>query len=424
MLRAITQRERAMTATPLPDVMGLATALGLGLLVGLVRERASQGADTNTVAGLRTHALLALVGAVGITLGSAVLAVVLAGVALVTALSYRRSSVADAGMTGEVTLLLTPLLGALAMQTAPLAAALGVVIAGLLQAKSSLHRISRDLLTDEEVHDGLLLLASALVVLPLLPNTPIDPWGVLRPQTLWRLVVLVMGVGMLGHVALRAVGARWGWPLAGFFAGLVSSTAAVAGYGGSARQQPQLAAYAAAAALLANLASLMLMMAVVGSLSPALLKSAGWPLAAASAALALGSWLALYGVARDGAAPPPLRTRSFRLGHAMLVAVAITLVLLVAALAQQHVGTSGAVITAAIAALAEWHAAAASLAQMSVARALTIDQASTGLIVLLATSTLAKTAIAFASGGRRYGLWVGGGLLAMVLSAAVAALLD
>src|SRR3546814_8066730 len=62
------------------------------------------------------------------------------------------------------------------------------------------------------------LLASALVVLPLLPGEAVDPWGVLRPDAVWRLVVLVMGIGVLGHIAQRAAGTRWGLPLAGSFA--------------------------------------------------------------------------------------------------------------------------------------------------------------------------------------------------------------
>ena len=67
-----------------------------------------------------------------------------------------------------------------------------------------------------------------VVVLPLLPKQPIDPWGVLQPYALWRIVVLIMGVGMLGHIALRVVGTFWGLPLTGFFSGFVSSTAASA----------------------------------------------------------------------------------------------------------------------------------------------------------------------------------------------------
>src|SRR3546814_19918377 len=90
------------------------------------------------------------------------------------------------------------------------------------------------------LHDALPI--SALVVLPLLPSAAVDPWGVLRPDAVWRLVVLVMGVGVLGHIAQRAAGTRWGLPLAGFFAGFVSSTAAVAGYGAVVRQQPRSAA--------------------------------------------------------------------------------------------------------------------------------------------------------------------------------------
>lgn len=404
----------------LPNVMGLATAIGLGLLIGLVRERGHNGSEATAVAGLRTHALLALLGAMAITVSVAVLSVLLAGIALLTAVSYRRSSAADPGLTGEVAVLLTPILGAVAISEPALAAALGVVIAGLLQAKSTLHRFSRELLTEAEVHDGLALLASALVILPLLPDVPIDPWGVLRPQAVWRLVVLVMGVGMIGHIALRAIGARWGLPVAGFFAGFVSSTAVVASYGSQAREQPESTPYAVTAALLANLASLILMALIVGSLAPALLVRAGLPLAAAAVALLVGAALGLSGALRDGIQPPPLRSRSFRVSYALLLAVAITAIALLAAIAQARLGTAGAITTAALAALAEWHAAAAGLAQLAVADALSDGQAAAGLVLLLITSTVAKTVIAFASGGKRYGYRVGAGLLFMVLGAVVA----
>ena len=117
-----------------------------------------------------------------------------------------------------------------------LATALGVTAAALLQAKRQLKNLSRNIITEQEIKDGLLLLAAALVVMPLLPTEALDPWGVLRPRTIWKIVVLVMGTGMLGHVALRMVGARWGLAVAGFFAGFASSTAATASFG-ARRQQ-------------------------------------------------------------------------------------------------------------------------------------------------------------------------------------------
>ena len=138
----------------------LLTALGLGLLIGTVRER--QQADA--LAGVRTHALAALLGAIALHLGTAEF---LIGLGLVTGLvliGYWRSSEADRGLTGEIALMLTTLLGALSLEHPTLAAGLGVIAAALLYAKASLHRLTRELLSEREVHDGLILLASALIV--------------------------------------------------------------------------------------------------------------------------------------------------------------------------------------------------------------------------------------------------------------------
>src|SRR5690606_15496 len=182
--------------------------------------------------------------------------------------------------------------------------ALAVVASILLQAKQPLHRLVRESIREGELRDALLLAAAALVVLPLLPDHPIDPWGALRPALLWKFVVLVMAVGMLGHVALRAVGARWGLAIAGFFAGFASSTAAVAGFGGRVREQPALRTSAVAAALLSNVASLLLFAAILGVGAPHLLQSMALPLAAAGLVLLAGGALGLR--SPDGAARPRL----------------------------------------------------------------------------------------------------------------------
>ncbi|PIQ38168.1 MAG: hypothetical protein COW59_03265 [Lysobacterales bacterium CG17_big_fil_post_rev_8_21_14_2_50_64_11] len=409
-----------MPCTQAPSIIGLATAAGIGLLIGLVRERA-HAEQTQPIAGLRTHALAALAGAIAFWMGTAVLVVLLAGLVVMTALGYQRSRQNDPGLTGEVTLLLTPLLGALAMQAAPLAAGLGVASAVLLQAKASLHRFSRVLLSEQEVHDGLVLLASALVVLPLLPSAAVDPWGVLRPAAVWRLVVLVMGVGVLGHIAQRAAGARWGLPLAGFFAGFVSSTAVVAGYGATVRQRPELAAYAASAALLSNLASLLLMVAVVAVVSPALLAASALPLAAAGAALLVSAGIGLRATGVAAGEPPPLSSHSFQVRYAVGLALAISMVLLISAVLTRALGNTGALIATSIAALAEWHAAAASLAQLAAADALPLATARCGLLLLLVASAVAKTALAFVLGDRGYGVRVAAGLWGMVAAAAIVA---
>ena len=226
------------------------TALGIGLLIGAIRERHS----AEPMAGLRTHTLVAIVGVVSMQLGmGAYIAAVLAVGALAVA-GYMRNDPDDLGLTGEVALLVNVSLAGLAYTDQVLATALGVTAAALLQAKRQLKNLSRNIITEQEIKDGLLLLAAALVVMPLLPTEALDPWGVLRPRTIWKIVVLVMGTGMLGHVALRMVGARWGLAVAGFFAGFASSTAATASFGARAKADSKVLMAASSAAILANLA--------------------------------------------------------------------------------------------------------------------------------------------------------------------------
>ena len=253
-------------------------ALGLGLLNGVIRER-RHGNDSE-IAGTRTHALVAVLGFVAWGLGVPTFVACLVLVGALTVSGYQKTADQDRGLTGEVALLVSMVLGALAFQDPHRAVAVGVVCAILLYAKQPLHRFSKELVSERELQDALMLAAAALVVLPLLPQGALDPWGVLKPYTLWRIVVLVMAVGMVGHVAMRAVGVRWGLPIAGFFSGFASSTATVAGMGHRARTDPGMAAPAAAAALLANIASLLLFGAVIGAASPDLLNALKWPLLA------------------------------------------------------------------------------------------------------------------------------------------------
>jgi uncharacterized membrane protein (DUF4010 family) len=401
-------------------ISGLLTALGIGLLIGVVREHREP--EGPIMAGVRTHALAAILAAVAIGFGLwALLAVLVLTGTLATA-SYLRTAPDDPGLTSEIALLVTAMLAALARFEPTIAVALAVVAALLVYAKRPLEHLARRVISPREVADALLLAAAALVVLPFLPDQPVDPWGVLVPATLWRLVVLVMAVGMLGHVAVRLVGGRRGLLLAGFFAGFASSTAAVAGFGQRARSQPEQRPIAVAAALLANLASLLLFVAVIFAGSPALLQRLAWPLAAAAAVL-LAAGLLAWRRDRGGMdTVEPAASSAFRLSHALLFAAVIAVVLLASTLLQRVLGDAGAIAAPMAAALVELHAGAASIAQLDAVGALAPDSARWGTIGLLAASAVGKSVVAFTSGDRRYALGVAAGLLAMVAAAAVAAL--
>ncbi|MGH8029665.1 MAG: MgtC/SapB family protein [Arenimonas sp.] len=397
----------------------MATALGLGLLVGAVRER-RQG-QWRIAAGLRTHAIAALAGVVGHALGVPVLVAVLVSVSALGALSYLRGNPQETGITGEVALLLTTLLGGLALVSPALAGGLGVVLAVLLHAKAPMHRLARERLSEREVHDGLILLASALVVLPLLPDQTLGPFAVFNPRKLWLLVVLVMVISALGHVVLRAIGNRWGLAVAGFFAGYVSSTAAVAGFGQKVRETPSLLSAAVGAAMFANLASISLFVPILLALAPDLLTYVGPTLAAAAAVVLVGGLLGLRGAGDDATASPTSENRMFRFNHALGFALLVTVVLFVSAALNHWLGAQGAITAAVLAALAEAHAAMATVGNLYTGGVLDPAQARWTIVGLLGASALSKSILAFASGGRGYGLRVALGLLLMVIAAGATA---
>lgn len=404
------------------SLAGLAAAIGLGLLIGVVRERADPD-PSHTIAGIRTHVLVALAGALGAALGTAVLVVVLLLVGALAVASYVKSSLHDPGLTGEVALVTTTLMAALAQWHPSFAAGLSVIAASVLYAKRPLHDLVRQGISEQELQDVLLLAGAALVVLPLLPTVAIDAWGVLIPARLWRLVVLILAVGMAGHIALRLVGARWGLPLAGFLSGFASSTAAVAGFGHRARAQPEYVAAAASGALFANLGSLVLFGGVIAAAAPELWQAAFVPLAIAGGALILVASVGLFRRTNLEGLPQERAPRALKLSHALLLTGLMALLLVVSAWLQRQYGTSGVMAATSAVALAEVHAAAASIAQLAVNGSMAVGTATWGLVLLLAVSAIAKSAVAFISGGNAYGLRVALGMMAVPVASGLWVLL-
>ncbi|MCB1566004.1 MAG: MgtC/SapB family protein, partial [Xanthomonadales bacterium] len=134
-----------------PDFRGLAVAVGVGLLVGLERERRHGNDGIEHVAGIRTFALLAVVGVVSSWLGVVAQAMVLFAVASLAVIAYVRETSGDRGLTTEVAMLAITLLGMLSTPYPEWSAGLGVLVAVLLAAKTTMHRFSRQVLTAGEV---------------------------------------------------------------------------------------------------------------------------------------------------------------------------------------------------------------------------------------------------------------------------------
>ena len=213
----------------------LAVSLAIGLLIGLERERRKGEGSTRAAAGLRTFGLVGLLGGVAAQIGGGGFLVLAGAFVVLGALAaYWLGDRKDPGLTGEVALVMTYVLGVLAQTRPAVAFEAGIVVAALLAFRAPLHRMVRDKITDQELLDALTFAIAAVVILPLLPDRPVDPLGLLNPFTLWRLAVVAMGLSFLGYVAQRLLGGRHGLLVAGLAAGFVSSTAAVAAMGARA----------------------------------------------------------------------------------------------------------------------------------------------------------------------------------------------
>ena len=393
-------------------------ALVVGLVIGAEREqRLAEGA--HPAAGIRTFAITALLGAIARALDEpVVLAVLGGGVALAAIVSYVAGDRTDPGLTSEIALVLTFALGALALDRPFVALAAGITTALLLAFRARIHDVVREVLSPAELRDALIVAAAAIVILPLLPDRTVDPWGVLNAFTLWRLVVLILGIHLAAHVAQRMLGARWGLRVAGLASGFVSSSATIAAMGAKAKEGEEHVQGAVAAATASSVATFVQLAILVTAASPALMGPAMTIPLAAGGLAALG-FAARYAIrsarSHKGVAAAPGRAVDLR--GALAFAVLVTIVSVGATLIGREVGALGVVIAATIAAFADSHAAAASVASMHAGGNLATSAAVLGVLACVSTNSVTKLVLAAASGPRAYSVPVAIGVVIALAAA-------
>ncbi len=389
---------------------GFAAALGAGLLIGIERERRKRSGSGRAPAGVRTFALAALAGAGASALSQPLL--VAAGALLISALStvaYWRSRSRDPGVTTALALLVTYMIGVLAIGHAILAAGGAVVVTTLLASRQTLHQFSVDILTESELRDALVFAAAALILLPLLPNKDI-PWAEgINPRRIWGLVVLFMALQAAGYVALRAAGAQLGLALSGLVGGFVSSTGTIAALGARARDAPTLRLSCVCGAMLSSVATIVLLAVVILTVWPRGLIVLATSLLAALLAVG-GSAAVAYLLQRDKAASSPAQGRAFNLLYAIGFAALLVGVTAVVSLVSKFFGDGAAAAATAVAGAFDVHAAAASTLSLAAGGKLGAADIRMPILVAFSTNTIAKLVGAFVVGGRAYGAWVSAGL--------------
>jgi uncharacterized membrane protein (DUF4010 family) len=401
-----------------PVVLHLAVALGIGLLIGAERERRKGEGPGRSPAGIRTFAVTALVGAVSFIVGGeTVLAVATAGVVLLTTAAYLRGAGDDPGLTTEMALLVTVLLGGLSVQQPELAGGLSVVLTILLAARSRLHRFVRRVLTEDELEDALILAGATLVVFPLVPDRPMGPYSALNPHAIWLVVVLIMAISAAGYIAVRLLGARFGLPITGLASGFISSTATIGAMGARAAKTPEVLAAAVAGAVLSTIATIVQMAIVLAATSMVTLRAVAAPLLCAGlAAVLYGSVFTILAF-RQQVDSAPQQGRAFSISTAIVFATILSCILVASAALQDLLGENGILLAVAVAGFVDTHSAAISVASLVGSGKLPAGDAIVPILAGLTTNTISKIALAATSGGRAFAIRVIPGLIIVALAA-------
>ncbi|MCC5976388.1 MAG: MgtC/SapB family protein [Rubellimicrobium sp.] len=402
--------------TDLSAFLHLGVALAIGLLVGL--ERGWRGRDLEEhgrAAGFRTYGLAGLLGGIsgslaGVAGGVVLAASLLAFAAAFTLFHWREAERYQAvSVTSVIAGLATFGLGALAViGPVELAIAGAVAMTVLLSLRETLHGwVAR--LTWEELRAVLTLLVMTFLLLPILPDRPIDPWQALIPREIWLYAILMTSLSFAGYVAVRLMDPRLGILVTAAAGGLASSTATTLTFSRLAAgpRLPRNTVSVLAAGVLVSSSVMLARVGVVTSLlNPAIFATILLPLMAGIVSMLAGAAALIFLRAGDTPDAPDLGItidNPLAIGSSLRLTAFIAAVTLAARIVKDAFGESGLYSVAAVSGLADVDAITISLSRLETDTAI----AATGILIAVAVNTASKAVMSVIVGGLPIGLRVG-----------------
>jgi len=414
-------------------------ALVMGAVIGLERESYEKKIDKTPGSGVgslgvRSFSLITTLGAVaGLLYNSYFSLYLLIAITFMTLLLtyYVLGSIAtkDNGITTELAIIFSFVIGAfisLDIFPAQLIIAMVVIMVGILSIKEKLHILVAGI-KENEFSAFLSYAIIALVILPFLPNKNfglgdipnlasfftslgIDLRSVLElklfnPFNIWRVVVIITGVDLLGYFLEQTVGQKRGWfftSLAGGFISSTSTTQSIAQRSKSSKDINRLTA----AAIFANFSSFIqhfILIATVNNIFFA--KSIGYVMSIIIASFVLGIYfLNKEEKNDDDLADTKERLQNdkiFSLGPALKFAFIFLFVTIVTKISLVLFGDRGFLISTALASVTGLDATTINVSQLSGTN-ITYIVGLTALVISNAVNLIAKIIYSFIQGDRRF----------------------
>ena len=212
-----------------PFLLSLVVSTGIGLIIGLEREFRKSN-EKDLFAGIRTFPLVAILGSIVTYMANSlaiwlVVAALFAFILFVGATYFLRSSVGHTGITTEVSLIITFVLGAMtAQQLIKEALAVTVFTTTLLSLKGQFQSFVLKI-TQDELFAFIKFIILCLLLFPFLPNFDYGPNGILNPQEIGFIVVIISSLSFAAYLLIKFAGSDKGILLTALLGGFFSSTA-------------------------------------------------------------------------------------------------------------------------------------------------------------------------------------------------------
>lgn len=413
--------------------VNLFLALLFGAAIGLERESSNKD-EQGSAGGIRTHTLIALLGAVcGIFYMSSlpVLAILLSAVFFIILISYYAigsNHTKDFGMTSELAMIFTFIVGMLpTLDILPLQliVALFVIVALTLSMKAKIKKVMAGI-SAGEVESFISYAIIALVVLPFLPNVGyklvdipalasiLENLGInlgqfatlelINPYKIWIVVALITGIDVFGYVLGRLIGNKGGFTLASCVGGFISSTSTTQSLAQKSKKTG-VSNYLVGAAILANMASFMQIFLLVGPLNGKWLASL---IPSLLLMIVTATFLSIFFLRKKEPEETNKQTsddskkgKIFSLAPALKFAGILIAVKLITKICLILFGKSGFVISSLIASFAGIDAIVVNLAEMA-GNTITFKFAVITFLLVSATNLASKSAYSFFQGNRKF----------------------
>ncbi|QPC92916.1 MgtC/SapB family protein [Mesorhizobium sp. INR15] len=393
-----------------PLIARLGLALAIGLLVGLERGWQERDApDRSRTAGIRTFGISGLLGGVLAALANALGAVsVLVGgfIAFAAIFAWYKAREAahdeDFSVTSVIASLAVFALGALSVAGDHRAAAAGgAALAAILASREVLHGLLKRL-TWIELRSALILAVMTAIVLPLLPNQPMDPWGGFNPWEVWFLTVLMASISFAGYVAVRILGNTRGLLVSSLAGAIVSSTAVTLALARNATTSAANRLALAGAASLAAMVSVLRVCAVVLIIEPSVFASVAIPAIAAALAFAVCGALLLTRNSGNGEGRAIARN-PFELGPLLLFALLFAVVATASAGLAAQFGGRGLLASSALAGTLDVDVSVLGALRL-IKHSVSIETVGQAVLAALAANAIGRLLLAISAGPVRFWL--------------------